>query len=160
LASYWDDLVEDTPFDVVFDCAVGRRAWYRVVASPQKHLVKPARQGGRFVAVVPQDWDITIKRWVHLAQFIVPVWWRAATSRLPGRGVPAYAMLDAFPDSASLRRVIDLVSRGELRVVVDRRSPYPFTRDGVVAAFDRHESRRAHGKVVIRVSSASSSSSK
>lgn len=51
----------EKPFDVVFDCAEGRAAWQRV----RTHKVlKGGRQGGRFIAVVPQEC-------AHLFQLLV-----------------------------------------------------------------------------------------
>lgn len=48
-----------------------------------------------------------------------------------------------------LIKVVELVSAERLKTVLDPSSPFPFTLEGVKAAFALQASKHAHGKVVV-----------
>jgi len=133
-------------FDHIFDCAEGRSAWRR--CGP---VLKAGSDGGRFCAIVPQEWQINIEHHLAIVPFIVPVLWRALwTSCVPGL-TPRYRMLQGAPRGRSLVDLLRLVDEGRIRAIIDPHGPFPFTVDGVRAAFELHQSRRGKGKVVILV---------
>lgn len=135
------------PFDVVIDCAEGVTAWHKVL---EHGLIKDGRQGGRFVAVVLNDWHIVIHSVLDMAKWLAPIVGRAVTSRLmPSR--PKYTMLFPAPRGDSLQRCIKQIADGEVKVIVDKRSPFPFTAEGVREAFNVMIDRSAHGKIVIQI---------
>jgi NADPH:quinone reductase-like Zn-dependent oxidoreductase len=47
------------------------------------------------------------------------------------------------------KQVLGMVEAGSLRILLDDRSPLPFTEDGVREAFQIVASRHAHGKIVV-----------
>lgn len=80
----------------------------------------------------------------------VPLLWRAGWTRI-NRRRPFYSLVISSVTEKSLREVADLVSTGRLKAVIDHRSPFPLTAEGVKAAFQLQASKHAHGKVVISV---------
>lgn len=140
------------PYDVVIDCAVGQQTWTALQPGGKAHgLVKPARDGGRFLAVVINDWHIEMHSVRDFVNFMWPMVKRTVSSRMHGQQVPSYWMLWPAPRGDSLKRLLRIVEQGKLDVVVDERGPHPFTTDGVRQAFDIMVKRKAHGKVVIRI---------
>ena len=132
------------PFDVIIDCAEGVAAWRRV-----RDGSGVLRAGGRFVAVVLNEWHIQMTRWWHLPAFLLPPLGRMLRSRL---GRTRYAMYVGTLDGSVLAELLRLAEGGQLRPVVDPEGPYPLSTDGAVAAFERLASRRAKGKVVVAIS--------
>jgi hypothetical protein len=43
---------KEQPFDIIFDCAEGKTAWEH---ARKAKVIKGGRQGGRFIAVVPNE---------------------------------------------------------------------------------------------------------
>ena len=58
-----------------------------------------------------------------------------------------------FPRGAICRGrcAVGYVADGRLKIVLDAASPFPFTEEGVKAAFALVESGRAHGKVSVKM---------
>lgn len=83
-------------------------------------------------------------------KMFVPQLWRSAWTRV-NRLRPRYSLVISSVTAKSLEEVTGLVSAGRLKPVLDHRSPFPFTADGVKDAFELQASKRAHGKVVIAV---------
>jgi hypothetical protein len=50
-----------------------------------------------------------------------------------------------------MTRTLQHASGGKLQPAMDERGPFPFTTEGVRAAFRLQESRHAHGKVIVHV---------
>ena len=132
------------PFDVIIDCAEGEAAWRRV-----RDGNGVLKRGGRFVAVVINDWHIQFTRWWHLFGFLLPPLGRVLRSQLVG--AVTYAMYVQSLDAAVLGEVLELASTGQLRAVVDSSGPFAFSSEGAAAAFDRLRSRHAKGKVVVAI---------
>lgn len=135
------------PFDVVIDCAEGAKAWDRV----REHgILKGGRQGGRFQAVVVNEWHIALHSYLGMLIWFAPVLRRATLSRLiPDR--PKYTMMFPAPRGDSLERCIKQIAEGKVEVVVDKRCPLPFTTEGVREAFNIMINRGGHGKIVIGI---------
>uniref|UniRef100_A0A0G4HHL5 Enoyl reductase (ER) domain-containing protein n=1 Tax=Chromera velia CCMP2878 TaxID=1169474 RepID=A0A0G4HHL5_9ALVE len=135
------------PFDAVFDCAEGAVGWQRA-----KKMMKSGCKGGKFVAFVLNEWDIQIKSALGLFTILGPPLGRHIGSSLCSCCSPKYHLVIG-PDvnGESMSRVFELVKEGRLRPVVCPESPFDFTKEGVTAAFRLLESRRAHGKIVIKI---------
>lgn len=67
-------------------------------------------------------------------------------------GKVRYSMYLGSLDATKLNEVMDLVRDGCLRPVLDPQGPFVLSTNGARAAFDRLQSRRVKGKVVIRIS--------
>ena len=107
--------------------------------------------------MVLTEWDIYITKWYHIFTFFAPVLGRMLKNKLGrtfsgGRSAPTYMMHLGGPESsAAIARALDLVSQGKVKPVVDKRSPHPFTTEGVQEAFELLRNRQGHGKIVIHV---------
>lgn len=143
-----DAVTTRAPFDVVIDCAEGVSAWNVVC---ERNLLKNGKQGGRFLAVVVNNWHIEAHTIFQLFAFLFSVFKRTVCSYLNSSSMPSYNMLFPAPRGDSLRRLLRIVQQGRLKVIIDRHGPHPFTTDGVRKAFDIMVNRRAHGKVVIKI---------
>ncbi|GAB0491504.1 hypothetical protein MMPV_002758 [Pyropia vietnamensis] len=156
----WTVLPPGTPpYDVIFDCGVGAAAWAAVNSTPG--LLAPGRSGGRFVAI-HHAWHIVVHGITDLVRFLGPLLGRVVGSRFRPWG-PRFVMYLGSISPATLREVLGLVDPdtdggASLRVVMDPAGPFPFTTDGVRAAFELHASHHARGKVVIDVAGAAAAS--
>mmetsp|Transcript_21632 Transcript_21632/g.69857 ORF Transcript_21632/g.69857 Transcript_21632/m.69857 type:complete len:359 (+) Transcript_21632:1548-2624(+) len=152
----WADVAEwkQKPFDLVIDCAEGVAAWRACLAAG---MLKPAKDGGRWVCVVLSEWDIHIVQWFHICGFFCPVLGRLLKNKLGralsgGSWAPAYSIHLGGPESgADIAAALDLVTEGKVKPVIDSRSPHPFTSEGVKHAFELLRQRGGHGKIVITV---------
>lgn len=135
------------PFDAVIDCAEGATAWDKV---RQYGLLKNGGAGGRFLAVVVNEWHIEIHSVWQMSTWFAPVLRRQLLSRLIPRR-PKYDMMFPAPRGDSLKRCIKEIEEGRVRVIVDKRSPFPFTTEGVREAFNVMIQRGGHGKIVIQI---------
>jgi len=135
------------PFDAVLDLAVGVEAWRET----RKHKVlKKGSKGGRFVAVVLNEWHIDIHRFSQMFSFILPPLGRQLSSWFTTFFTPRYKMYIGTSNSETISKVISAVrSKIIQRIPIDPEGPYPFTEQGVKHAFRRMESRHAKGKVVV-----------
>jgi len=147
----WWEVPEVTAqrFDVVFDAAEGTETWLR---ARNLGVVKTGSEGGRWVTFVPHAWHISMTHWWDLPAFIVPIFWRSLWTRALSRWTPRYSMQFDSPEAKSMARVLKLVEEGHFRVILAPETPFPFTTEGVVGAFDLLVSRRAHGKIVVDLS--------
>jgi NADPH:quinone reductase-like Zn-dependent oxidoreductase len=134
-------------YDVIYDCAEGQQAWEKC-----KSILKPAKEGGRFVGVVLQDWYVDGKTWFNvMVKFMLPLmmrqWWNALARST--KNEPRYYCYMQMANQESLQAVMDLAEKQEIRVVID--SVHPFTTQGVRDAFNRHIARAGHGKIVVKI---------
>ena len=83
-------------------------------------------------------------------KMMVPQVWRSGWTCL-NRLRPRYKMVISEPTGKDLDELAALVEAGRLKPVLDPVSPFPFTVDGVKAAFKLQASKHAHGKVVVTV---------
>mmetsp|Transcript_48681 Transcript_48681/g.121561 ORF Transcript_48681/g.121561 Transcript_48681/m.121561 type:complete len:160 (+) Transcript_48681:863-1342(+) len=148
----WCDVPEfkQEPFDVVLDLAVGREAWKQ---SRRNGVLKKGSKGGRFLAVVLNEWHIDIHHYYQMFPFILPPLSRQLSSWFTSRFTPKYQLYIGTANSETITKVFELLrSKRFTRVVIDKEGPHPFTEKGVKAAFRRQESRRGKGKVVVDMS--------
>jgi len=144
--NWWEEkeFIEN-PFDVVFDAAEGLTAWHNIKSSK---VLKPASKGGRFIAIVLNEWHIEIRSFGQLVSFLFRPLWRSFASKFNKKQPRYHVHLDS-PDKTSMEESLALVLEGKLKIVVDKRSPHPFTTEGVREAFQLHMDRSGHGKIVV-----------
>lgn len=87
----------------------------------------------------------------QVTKMFVPILWRSGYT-LINRLRPRYKLMISDPIAQDLADLAELVTAGRLNPVLDPASPFPFTADGVKAAFKLQASKHAHGKVVVTVS--------
>jgi NADPH:quinone reductase-like Zn-dependent oxidoreductase len=144
-------------FDLIVDFAgFGYNRLEDMARTKQPLIVKTAREGGRFVTFVPPVGPIFEIRGIAalLKTFVFPLLWKAFSSRTFRRGsLPKYTFGNGLPESRScVTKTFELAQSKQLKAVVDPQGPFPFTTEGVRAAFCNLESRHSWGKTVIRVS--------
>jgi len=143
------------PFDVVVDLACG--GWPRLeqdAAAKLPLIVKPASQGGRYITTLTDKPVIEISSMANFVwQCLHPGLARAIWSRTWTRStLPSFTFAVLGPEARIVvTRTLKLAEEGKLKAVLDSRGPFPFTTEGVRAAFRLQESRHALGKVIIRV---------
>lgn len=142
------------PFDTVIDLAGG--SWLRVIQDcKERSIVKPASEGGRFLALTPDSAIFEAHNvWTVLKLYLFIPLWRGIKSRLWARNrLPKYTFAMALDSERShLTRTMNMAKSGTLKACIDTRGPFPFTTEGVRNAFRLQESRHVNGKVVITVS--------
>ncbi|PXF42253.1 2-methylene-furan-3-one reductase [Gracilariopsis chorda] len=140
--------VTEQAFDVMIDCAEGSSAWRKAL---EHGIVKSRKEGGRFLAVVVNEWHIEIHNCWQMLSWFLPVVRRVIASRCLGSVSPTYTMMFPAPRGDSNRRLLDIVEEGGLKVVLDPESPHSFTTKGVHDAFDKMIARKGHGKIVVSI---------
>jgi NADPH:quinone reductase-like Zn-dependent oxidoreductase len=133
------------PFDVIIDCAEGRTAWNKC-----ELVLKGKKDGGRFVAVVPQDWHINGRHWYEVIAFMAPPIGRQLVNFIR-RKSPQYRLYMGEVNKKLMEEIVDMVSSQKFKVILDPRGPFPFTTEGVRDAWNLHIARGGHGKIVIEV---------
>jgi NADPH:quinone reductase-like Zn-dependent oxidoreductase len=142
---YW----QTSKFDCIIDCAVGVRAW-----NSCNSVLKNRRAGGRFVAVVHNDWHISGKHYSDVFGMLLPPFGRQLYNVVRCT-TPKYLVYLNEPSKESMAEVMELAGGGGskkvLKLVLDPESPHPFTTQGVRDAWNKHIARKGHGKIVISV---------
>eukprot|EP00903_Cladosiphon_okamuranus_P011470 g10803.t1 len=141
-----DERFKAEPFDVVIDCVGARDEWKETY---RKGVLKSGWNGGRFISVGADDPQIHTV-W-QVAKMMVPQLWRSGWTCI-NRLRPRYKMVISEPVAKDLDELAAMVAAGRLKAVLDPASPFPFTVDGVKAAFKLQTSKHAHGKVVVAMS--------
>jgi NADPH:quinone reductase-like Zn-dependent oxidoreductase len=150
--NWWEDpeFIE-TPFDVIIDAAEGRQGWEKVSRSTPKSVLKGAKQGGRWVAVVFNEWHIDGK---HMHQIIfgllLPPLGRQLYNMVR-RTTPYYRMYLGEVSKEMMEKAITMAANKEFKAIIDPSSPHAFTEEGVKEAWNLHIARKGHGKIVIQV---------
>ena len=128
-------LAAAAPFDCLYDTVSSADAGDGLGGRPYDaalaHLVRPAAEGGRTVAI-----NGSVGRWA---------------ARLVGWEALGFHLLMEEDSAADLREIAAWAAQGLLRAQIDEGAPRPFTAAGCAGAFERLRSRRAQGKVVVQV---------
>lgn len=144
----WADAPEfaDAKLDVIIDCAVGEATWFH---PKLRDVLKDGREGGRFVAVVANEWHIEMHNLVTgLPKIMLPPMWRVLKSKMVSSS-PAYIMYLGGVKAEDIREVLQLADEGHLKVVLHEGKAFPFSEQGAKDMFNLMISRRGHGKVVM-----------
>lgn len=152
--NWWEvpEFRED-PFDIVIDCAEGAIGWDRC-----KSVLKSGNQGGRWMAVVQNRWEIPMTAWYHILAFACPLLGRLACScccqvGCCGRLQPRYLVFLGEVKSDTIARTARYYEehKDSFRVVLHNDKAFSFTLEGVVEAFATMEGRKGHGNVVVNI---------
>eukprot|EP00899_Mesostigma_viride_P003622 jgi/Mesvir1/13260/Mv22355-RA.1 len=140
----------DKPFDAVLETVSGGTPGAAWRAARSSSALRTAWSGGRFISsdFSPNE----VHNVLHLARFVVALFWPGLCAALRPWALPRYKALLVMPDAALLTDVMKRVASRELKIVMDPSSPFPFTLEGVKAAFRLQAGRHAHGRVVVQVS--------
>lgn len=148
---HWAAVTEfhENKFDAIIDCAEGKKAWQNPGLN---NVLKRGTNGGRFVAVVINEWDMQFDSWAGIIGYMGPPLWRSISSRL-WLPAPVYTLHLDGPDKAAMKEVLALADSGKLRAPLHGGRPFSFTEQGAKDAFNLLISRRAHGKIVMEIAS-------
>jgi len=135
-------------FDVVIDCAEGVAGWSRCCESS---VLKSGWSGGRWLAFVHNNWDITAKGYGDICGILFPPILRGLTSSLCPTSRPKYQMMLAGQTPESINEACLLFTEGKFKVVLHGNSVFDFTEIGMKSAFVTMEQRSGHGNVVIEI---------
>jgi NADPH:quinone reductase-like Zn-dependent oxidoreductase len=143
---WWDMKHYDQKlFDVIIDCVGGPDHYGHAPA-----VLKPAKAGGTFVAVTGDDPLPDCRTWWRAIQFFFHLPWRPLYAWWHGRTLPKYVMIMPYDIPQGRAQVLQWMADGRLSIPLDG-DPFPFTDDGVRAAFGKIGTGHAHGKVVVAV---------
>ncbi|CAM9143842.1 unnamed protein product [Ectocarpus sp. 4 AP-2014] len=143
---YEDERYKAEPFDVVIDCVGWRDEWKEAY---RRGVLKSGWNGGRYISVASTD-DPQIHSVWQVTKMFVPQLWRSGWT-LINRLRPRYKLVISEPTAQDIADMVELVTTGRCKPVLDPASPFPFTADGVKAAFKLQGSKHAHGKVVVTI---------
>jgi len=98
------------------------------------------------VSIASSDWKLSNgkEKTNGVASYINGIRHKVVNVIRPG-STPKYGLVSVQPNGKQLQDIVDLVSNGTLKTVVDRRFPL----SEAVAAFEYLESGHATGKVVV-----------
>ncbi|KAJ1549275.1 hypothetical protein HK405_006647 [Cladochytrium tenue] len=149
----WGEVLAGQNFDVIYDCIEGLQAWTKA-----SRVLKPS--GGEFVSIVMDDTQglnaDQFKRWqtdpsfTGMIVFVARVISRKFWSNF---GYPSYYWYVNVGTTAGLRELLDLMTHGQLRVVLDpdnNGQPYAPTMQAFGTMWQRQQSGRSHGRMVIK----------
>jgi NADPH:quinone reductase-like Zn-dependent oxidoreductase len=147
--NWWE--LEDfkkAPLDVIIDC-VGGGQHYR----KSRAVLKSSWSGGRFVPIAGDVPWPDLRTWYKAVGFIAGMMWRPMwTTFCPW--TPSYSLIISSAKSPTVAKILGYMESGQLKIVLDEASPFPFTSEGVKNALVLQGSWHAHGKVVVQVASA------
>ncbi len=130
-------------FDVIYDC-IGRDQ------DKCRNVLKTGRQGGLFVAIsLKQEFEAHSK--CQVMKLFMPGICKQMWSSV-WRFIPRFKFfISKTTQKGELAELLELVSVGKLKLILEPNSPYEFTIDGVKKAFILQASCHAHGKVVVKI---------
>eukprot|EP01084_Bolivina_argentea_P018148 33835_1 len=147
---YWWEINEfkNNPFDKIFDCAEGSKAFYK---ANQNNVIKTNVNNGIFIAIVINDWYIKgYGFWSLIKSFLIPMLMRSIKNKFRTNSEAKYIATGPNVTKDKLNNIIEMYVKGEFEVILDP-EPFEFTIDNVKKAFKKHENRKGHGKIVIKV---------
>eukprot|EP00545_Synedropsis_sp_CCMP1620_P011832 CAMPEP_0119012636 /NCGR_PEP_ID=MMETSP1176-20130426/7108_1 /TAXON_ID=265551 /ORGANISM="Synedropsis recta cf, Strain CCMP1620" /LENGTH=348 /DNA_ID=CAMNT_0006965633 /DNA_START=90 /DNA_END=1136 /DNA_ORIENTATION=- len=132
-------------FDCIIDVAEGKRGWKNA-----SNVLKKGRAGGRFVAVVFQDWHIDGTHIYQVFGMLLPPFGRQLFNMVRW-STPYYRVYLNEPTKETMTEMLEKAADKEFRTVLDPESPHAFTAEGARDAWNKHIARKGHGKIVISV---------
>eukprot|EP01006_Ploeotia_vitrea_P021829 TRINITY_DN54237_c0_g1_i3.p1 TRINITY_DN54237_c0_g1~~TRINITY_DN54237_c0_g1_i3.p1 ORF type:complete len:216 (-),score=26.47 TRINITY_DN54237_c0_g1_i3:88-735(-) len=132
-------------FDVIFDLVGGKQSWR---TASKKRVLK---RTGRYITLTGDHRYMVMHSWWDAVKWGCPLLWRNVWTKL-WPGVPKYSMFNGLDyDPTARKKLFDLVHEKNVQVVLDPQSPFPFTTEGVKAAYHLQKSYHAKGKVVVKI---------
>jgi NADPH:quinone reductase-like Zn-dependent oxidoreductase len=126
-------------FDCFYDCVGGYDDWLAA-----KAILKPA---GSFVTIVGDSPGAKLSAGMLIGDFFK----NSGRKIMALCGDPNYYSALRTTGTGDLDKLAAWMGEGKLRTVLDDASPFPFTREGVVALFEKQMSSRAKGKLVMEI---------
>ncbi|CAM9587367.1 unnamed protein product [Chrysoparadoxa australica] len=146
--NYWElPEFQQEKFDVIFDCVGAPTVWG--TGAQSKAVLKNGWNGGRYIALVMQE-PMVAHNILQLLGMVLRALGRYLYT-LFNPFVPRYKAPVVMPSLGDLAKLVQLADEGQLGVVLDPASPFPFTTQGVQTAFELQASGRAHGKIVVQL---------
>ena len=140
---------KDDKFDVIIDLWGGADAW---CCARKGEVLKRGGEGGRYVTLVGDERYMKMQKWWDIPVWLLPLLFRYLWTMLCYFAVPRwYYHIGLDLDKDTLSRLFSHVDEGRLKVILDEKSPFDFTAEGVRAAYRLQKSKHAHGRVVVRV---------
>lgn len=140
----WWERKWEAKFDVIIDTVGGGN-----FTAKAEMVLKPGKQGGKFIAVTGDDTMPDCRTWWKAIKFFANMplrplysWWRSRT-------IPAYVALMPYDYPQGRKQVLDMMEAQELQIKIDDRFPEMFTLEGVKRSFGVIASGHSHGKVVV-----------
>jgi len=154
----WKKVGVDKKFDTIIDLAGG--GWLRLLeqskldagSREEKMIVKPAKEGGRYLTLVPDVYNFEMHTiWQALKLFVFANLFRHFHSRFLKKGsLPVHSFAMSLDNDVEImKETLKLASENKLKACIDNRGPFEFTTEGAQAAFELQASRKVRGKVVI-----------
>lgn len=143
----WHEVLEG-PFDIVFDCAEGTSAWQHST------IAKTACKQGRWLSYVYNEWHMEIHTTCDMCSLMLPPCWKQCYTSLLCCGCiyPSYTMMLGGMGGQAIARMKETCKERQVKVVLHKQQAFPFTLEGVKAAFTTMERRAGHGNVVVHIS--------
>lgn len=142
---------KDHQVDLVIDMVNGLENWPKGACSGKAIKAK----GGIYVSIAPGvETEVDASTIWSMMKFIIPFMARVRYSKLfsSWTSVPKLFVPEALKlEDGDLKGLLQDVVDGKLKPQVDPASPFPFTIDGVLRAFELQKSKHAHGKVVVTI---------
>merc|ERR1712232_441120 len=141
----WSQVKEwkENKFDCIIDCAVGVEAWQK-----SSSVLKSCKKGGRFVAVVLNEWHLYAKNMLQIFGILGPPVKRQLFNmfRLT---TPYYRMYMDTPNKDTMKTVIQMAENKSIKVVIDSESPHDLMNiEEIHKAWNKHIARKGRGKIV------------
>lgn len=144
--NWWEKDWNGQQFDVIIDTVGGGN-----FTNKANLVLKSCRQGGKFVAVTGDDPKPVCDTWWKVIQYFASLLGRPLYTWMHKSSLPAYTLLLPLDEHAGRKEVLDWMSKQSIDIVLDEKSPLPFTEEGIRAAFQTVASGHARGKVVVTV---------
>ena len=145
--NWWEiDDFQKQPLDCIIDCVGGNDNYEK-----SRSVLKPRSSGGRFVAVAGSEPRPLVQNVFQLFSFAGGMLRNPIVSTFRS-SIPNYLMVASETKAEILKQVLEYVEQKKLAIVLDPKSPFPFTADGVKSALSLQASGHAHGKVVVELS--------
>ena len=145
--NWWEESeYQDAPFTVVIEVTSGGQRGVAWSHAKSTKALKSGWEGGRFVSL---DFGPSIvKNPIQLLDFIQSL---MLNSTVVWPFYPRYKAVLVMPNQTMLVKAMELLDTEAVTIVLDPSCPFPFTLEGVNAAFRLQSSSRAHGRVVIKI---------
>jgi NADPH:quinone reductase-like Zn-dependent oxidoreductase len=144
--NWWEKHWNGELFDVIIDTVGGGN-----FTNKANLVLKSGRQGGKFVAITGDNPKPDCSTWPKAIQFFASLFGRPLYTWMHKSTLPSYTLLMPHNFAQGRKEVLDWMSNQSLDVVLDKKSPLPFTEEGVREAFRTVASGHAHGKVVVSI---------
>ena len=152
LQNWWEiEEYQNNKFDVIIDTVGGGNYDGKAekVLKSRRHL---DGRCGEFVAVVGDNPKPTANTLWKAIQYTFQLFVRPLYNNTVGRyyyDLPKYTLLLPYDTVLAKKQVLDMIQTRKIKIPLEAKTPYPFTKQGICDAYQKVASGHAHGKVVI-----------